>query len=68
MVNPGGEKKGIDLGVILQVFELIMKFGVPAVSATIDKIKASGADPTLDEVRGLLEGLEPPERVPGSGS
>jgi hypothetical protein len=47
---------------ILGIVELALKFGVPAVADAIEAAKKSGSpNPTVAEIRGILEGVEPPK-------
>lgn len=46
---------------LLPWIELVLKWGVPAVSDAIAKIKAGGNDdPTPEQVQAIMEGVAPP--------
>lgn len=47
---------------IVGLISLVLKYGVPAVSDAIAAAKKAGSpNPTVDEIRGILVGVEPPK-------
>lgn len=46
---------------IVTILELVEKYGIPAISDALDHLLNSGSpDPTVDQVKAILEGVEPP--------
>lgn len=53
----------MELGVAFEWVSLLVKFGMPAVVNAYQKIKASsGVEPTPEAIRGIMAGVEPPEK------
>jgi len=56
-----GEKVAIPVDAIVQVVVALITYGAPAISALIEDFrKDNDAEPTVDDVKALLEGLKPP--------
>jgi len=52
----------LNLDAIIKLISLAVTYGIPAVTSAVDALKSThGREPTVEEIAGLLEGVEPPE-------
>jgi hypothetical protein len=50
---------------VLALLELFSKYGLPAILDAVDKLHQAGTpDPTVDEIKAIMEGVEPPPENP----